>query len=68
MAAGSLKTAKLQVRNRKSVKEMSNGLDLTIHGSSLLLKDSPTNRSLSIIEAKIIIIYVSIVKARQKIG
>ena len=26
---------------QKSVKEWSNGLDLTIHGSSLLLQDSP---------------------------
>ena len=36
--AGSLKTAKIQVWNRKLVKEWSNSHDLTVHGSSLLLR------------------------------
>ena len=55
----SLKTAKLQVRNRKSVKEWSNSLDLTSHGSSLLLKDTPKKfRSLAVNKAKIFKIYI----------
>ena len=39
--AGSLQTAKLQVGNINSVKEWSNGHDLTTQGSLLLLKDVP---------------------------
>ncbi len=58
-AAGRLKTAKLEVRNRKSVKEWSNSLDLTIHGSSLLLKDSPIFfRYLVIKKTKIFMIFI----------
>ena len=50
--AGSLKKAKIQVWNRKLVKEWSNGHDLTVHGSSLLLRIQQ-KKSLVVIEAKI---------------